>query len=279
MSDSLDTIDTLIETTLPGKKSAVETSALLWWRRISQLIFLAVIGQWSFYGIFRCPFIVPFVSCENCPVITCHGRLLTLFWGFWLFIPLSVLFFGRAFCSWACPGGLIHQLFGYFSLFKSRLRHAVIKGAAYFKLVGLVLVLYVLFALDQPRMAIPIRVGEFYSSVLLTFEHADLMWLIRSGFVLGFLAFGMLMANAWCRFACPTGGLLEMLKGFSLFKVIKTSDCNHCNQCLKICEMGTRPAEFNCTNCCDCLTACPQNAIQLKGPVKKDPGKKSGERY
>ena len=73
------------------------------WRRLVQIAALAVMGQWSFYGIFRCPFIVPYVSCQNCPVLTCHGRLFTLFNGVWLLIPASAILFGRAFCGWACP--------------------------------------------------------------------------------------------------------------------------------------------------------------------------------
>jgi NAD-dependent dihydropyrimidine dehydrogenase PreA subunit len=27
--------------------------------------------------------------------------------------------------------------------------------------------------------------------------------------------------------------------------------------------METRPAETNCTNCCDCLNICPQDAIKI----------------
>ena len=85
--------------------------ALTRWRRLSQATMLALLGQWSLYGIFRCPFIVPYVSCQNCPVVTCHGRLFSLFWGFWLLLPVSVLLFGRAYCGWLCPGGLVNQLF------------------------------------------------------------------------------------------------------------------------------------------------------------------------
>src|SRR5512139_3110429 len=95
---------------LPDIKNG--TARLTWWRRGAQVVSLAVLGQWSFYGIFRCPFIIPYVSCQNCPVITCHGRLLSMFWGFWIMIPVSALVFGRAFCGWFCPGGLLHQLLG-----------------------------------------------------------------------------------------------------------------------------------------------------------------------
>ena len=36
------------------------------WRRIVQFIFLFIMGKWVYYGIFRCPYIVPFVNCESC---------------------------------------------------------------------------------------------------------------------------------------------------------------------------------------------------------------------
>ena len=83
----------------PAAGTRAEGIRLSLWRRLSQLALIGVLGQWSFYGIFRCPFLVPSISCQNCPVITCHGRLFTMFWGFWLLLPLSVLLVGRAFCA------------------------------------------------------------------------------------------------------------------------------------------------------------------------------------
>jgi len=236
---------------------------LRWWRRISQAAFVVVLGQWSFYGIFRCPFIVPYVSCQNCPVITCHGRLLTMFWGFWLLLPLSVLIFGRAFCGWTCPGGFVSQLLGILAPVKMRIKNTFMRIMPCFKYLGLAVVLYLWWDLGQSRENVPIRVGEFFSSVALTFEHANSLWLVRTFIVLGFLALGLLLANAWCRFACPTGGILELLKPLSWFKVFKNEKCDDCNDCRKVCEMGTRPAEADCTNCCDCLHVCPQNAIEI----------------
>ncbi|MCK5423045.1 MAG: 4Fe-4S binding protein, partial [Deltaproteobacteria bacterium] len=75
-----------------------------WKRRLTQCAFLVFLGEFSFYGIFRCPFAVPYVSCGNCPVIQCPGRKLWL--AFWIILPVSAIIFGRAFCGWACPGGL-----------------------------------------------------------------------------------------------------------------------------------------------------------------------------
>ena len=55
----------------------------------------------------------------------------------------------------------------------------------------------------------------------LTFEHADLSWLVRTAFVLSFLVLGMVLTNAWCRYACPTGGLLETSSPCPFLKSIK----------------------------------------------------------
>ena len=246
-----------------GEKTSFAGMGLIWWRRLCQSAIAAVIGQWSFYGIFRCPFIVPYVSCQNCPVITCHGRLFTVFWGFWLLLPLSVVIFGRAFCGWACPGALVNQMLGHLAPFKLRIRHTFTRMFPYLLLTASAAALYVWLPGGQPREVVPIRVGGFFESIRLTFEHANLIWLVRTFVVLGVLAFGLLMANAWCRFVCPTGGVLEWIKPIALFGVFKTDRCNDCNKCIKVCPMGTRPAEANCTNCCDCLSACPQDAIKI----------------
>ena len=249
-------------------ESAVTKTGLAGWRTLLrrgvQVLGAAVLGQWSLYGLLRCPFVVPFVSCRNCPVITCYGRLMPLYWGYWLALPVSALLFGRAFCGWACPGGLAVSLLGKFAPFGRslgpRLARLVRWGGAgkYLALAGC---LYVYYVLGQPRADVPIRVGAFFEAAALTFEHASTFWLVRTAIVLGFLALGLGVAAAWCRFACPMGGALELVKGAALFKVFKTSACNGCGKCTKVCEMATRPEESNCTNCGDCLDACPTDAI------------------
>ena len=85
---------------------AAPKTRLTVWRRASQVLGAAVLGQWSLYGILRCPVVVPYVSCQNCPVITCHGRLLPMYWGFWLALPASLILFGRAFCGCSGPGSV-----------------------------------------------------------------------------------------------------------------------------------------------------------------------------
>lgn len=239
----------------PARLSQVRTGV--------QLSMLAVLGQWAYYGVFRCPFLVPFVNCQVCPVITCWGRITSYFWGFWLLLPVSVLLAGRFFCGWLCPGGFINQIIGKFSWSKLRTRNQLVSFAPIGMVIALLAVAIIWFGFNNPRMMVPIRVGEFWSSLRLSFENASAAWLVRTFMVLGLTAAGLLVANMWCRFICPTGGLLELFKGMAILRVFKTNACNDCNACLRVCVMGTRPDEMNCTNCGDCLQACPIDAIKF----------------
>lgn len=233
-------------------------------RRLAQIVALAILGQWSFYGIFRCPFLVPYVSCQNCPVITCHGRLLSMFWGFWALLPIATLLFGRVFCSWACPGGLVNQLAGTVAPWKGRVANWSHRLAPSGKYLGLALALWAFFILGQPRVDVPIRIGEFFPSVSLTFAHAQPLWLARTIVVLAVFALGLVFANFWCRYICPAGGLLELFKPLAIFGYRKTAACNDCERCRQACEMGTRPGESNCTTCGDCRSLCPRGAIVFR---------------
>jgi len=232
-----------------------------WKRRLVQLMSLAVMGEFSFYGVFRCPFAVPYVSCGNCPVIQCPGRKLWL--TVWLVILASAILFGRAFCGWACPGGLLSEILSKFSLLRKKItgRMEMILSAG--KYLVLALSLYFVFFTINPRWAIPIRTGDFFNSVKLTFEHGNGLWLTRTIIVLGGLVLCLLIPHFWCRYLCPTGGCLEIFRKISIFKYFKTSDCNDCDACLRSCHMDTRPKEINCTNCGDCAGACPVDAIKF----------------
>lgn len=244
---------------------------LLLANRIVLLLSTAFLAEWAIYGIFRCPFIVPFVSCQNCPVITCPGRAANMFWGFWGAALALLVLFGRAFCGWFCPGCFVNRVFD-FNPFKIKLKLKTVNFLSLGKYVGLAVALWAYFVMGQPRLVLPIRAGEFWQSIPLTFDFASYLWLFRTWFVITIFALGIVLAIAWCRYACPHGAILEFFKRFSFFKVYKTNKCNDCNKCRQVCYMQTRPEETNCTNCADCIQVCPQNAIGI-GRIPK------GEEY
>lgn len=232
-----------------------------WKRRSTQVISLAVLGEWSFYGIFRCPFAVPYIGCGNCPVIQCPGR--SLWMGSWIFIFASALLAGRFFCGWVCPVGTISDILGALEFSKQRIKGAFKTIFGFGKYVMLVAVLVFFFILNNPRWAIPIRTGEFFRSVQLTFEHAQAIWIYKTLFFLGTLSLGVVIPRFWCRFLCPTGGVLNFFRKVSLFHYRKTVDCNDCSRCQKNCQNDTQPKEDNCVNCGDCVEDCKPNAINV----------------
>lgn len=233
-----------------------------WKRRVVQLVSLGIIGEWSFYGIFRCPFAVPYIGCGNCPVIQCPGRSLWM-WS-WILIGISAVVFGRAFCGWVCPGGLVSEFLSMGAFLKQKITGLVATLLGFGKYIVLIASLVYFFMLSNPRWAIPIRTGEFFKSVGLTFEHADPIWIWKTAMVLFAFALSLAVPMFWCRFLCPTGGALEIFSKFSLFGYRINKQCTECDQCRKRCLTETRPSEQNCTQCGDCLPVCKPEAIGFK---------------
>jgi len=233
----------------------------LWIRRLTQAASLYVIGTFSYYGIFRCPFAVPYVSCENCPVLQCPGRKIWL--PVWIAILASALAFGRAFCSHACPGGMVAELFSRVSLLRGKVRGMADRVLSSGKYLALMACIYVFWFMHNPRWAVPIRTGGFTESTMLTFEHAFPLWFARTGIVLGALALGLVIPHFWCRYLCPTGAALRLAGFRPLFRYFMSKDCTDCGVCNRKCDLETRPAKHNCTNCGDCAGKCPAGAIKL----------------
>ncbi len=241
-------------------------------RRIVQAGSLIFLGEWSFYGIFRCPYAVPYIGCGNCPVVQCPGRSLWM-WS-WIFIFISALFMGRIFCGWVCPGGFVSDILGAFSFVRNKISAGITNVLNYGKYIVLAASLYWFFILNNPRWAVPIRTGEFFKSVGLTFEHAQPIWIYKTIAVLALFSAGIVVSHFWCRFLCPTGGALELFRKVALFRFEMNGKCNDCGQCHKICGTETKPLQDNCTNCGDCLDVCGPDAIHLHSVFRK---KKQGE--
>jgi polyferredoxin len=243
-------------------RSATPARPRRWIRRLVQLGMAAGIGEFAFYGVFRCPFAVPYVSCGSCPVVQCPGRQLWI--PVWVGILASGLLVGRAFCGWACPVGLVADLLGKVSLLRHRLRGRLDRGVAWGKILVLLASVAVVIVLANPRWAIPIRTGGFFQSVALTVEHASPAWLWRTGFIAGAILLGLVVSHLWCRTLCATGGLLDLLNRVAPWRYHRTAACNDCDQCREVCPVDTRPAEHNCTSCGVCDHVCPTDAIRFR---------------
>ncbi|MEJ2718599.1 MAG: 4Fe-4S binding protein [Deltaproteobacteria bacterium] len=122
---------------------------VLWKRSIAQPGFLAGLDEFSVYGIFRCLFAVPNVSCGNCPVLLCPGRDYWL--PVWIGLPVSGIALGRPFCGWACPGGLVQDILSTFSLLRGKVQGSLAKVLSFGKYPMIAVSLVFLFLSGNPR--------------------------------------------------------------------------------------------------------------------------------
>ena len=155
-------------------------------------------------------------------------------------------------------------MLGKFAFFKLKIRSKKLIIAQIGMLATIAISLWVYFVWGNPRMMIPIRTSdEYLTAVTLSLRFGEWEWVTRTVVIVSIMLASLIVANLWCRFVCPSGGVLEILRRFSIFRVYKTSACDDCDACLRKCEMGTRPDEINCTNCGDCLNVCHANAIKF----------------
>ncbi|WP_159446531.1 4Fe-4S binding protein [Carboxydocella sp. JDF658] len=166
---------------------------------------------------------------------------------------ISVFFWSRAFCGWACPRAAFLERI----LSKVSLNKPVPKWMNYYWVSALVFIVLI------SRVT---YVG---------FTRG----LLAAGFLLclvptiGALVVGWYSPKSWCAI-CPTGTLLKTLDRLQIarFKIAKEGKCTSCGACDRVCPMGVEPSkvplnsgieQMNCTQCAICTASCPYNSLHL----------------
>jgi len=103
--------------------------------------------------------------------------------------------------------------------------------------------------------------------------------MLVAGLLVGILALNLLTRRAWCRYACPLGGLLGLVSKVSWLRRHVSEACVECGRCAQVCPMGTVDARRRfasdsgeCTLCLDCAVVCPVKAISFEGEWHTDRG-------
>ena len=170
-----------------------------------------------------------------------------------LIIIAGTAVFGRFFCSWICPMGILNQ---WVSRFFNRRRAAddyrinsyrpifVLK----YYILAVILVLAV-FGILQAGLFDPISIitRSFSISILPAFNYLTGRVYIKQplfygGMLISILFIVILLANRtftrfWCRVLCPLGGLLGIISGVSLLRIRRDVEkCTDCQKCLRHCH-------------------------------------------
>ena len=185
-------------------------------------------------------------------------------------IPVILaLLFGRLFCGWFCPFGVIARLVD--------------------KLVGLLPFGWHGFAIPKRRpirwivLAVSVVAGIIFADGLLYIFLPHLLvqqsgysiWLLGGGGAvlgafLGLLAAGVLMGpTLYCATICRTGAALSLFSRFRRFRIdlIDESACGACELCSRACWLGLEPYKGDpgpdCDLCTRCFSACPRTNMQV----------------
>ncbi len=209
-----------------------------------------------------------------------------------LFILLAILavslVFGKSFCSWLCPVGLLSETLGDLGdkILGRRLSlpHWLdypLRSIKYLLLGFFVYSIFFLMSaaslrafLDSPYNVV--------SDVKMYYFFADIsrFSLIVIGVLLLLSTF---VRNFWCRYLCPYGALLGALSLVSPHKIKRNIDsCTDCGLCTQACPSSIRVDKVRtvlsdeCTACLSCVDACPVAAtleFRLAGRKRATPKK------
>ena len=180
------------------------------------------------------------------------------------------IMFGRYFCGWICPKGIIQEYVYRPSLgvkVPEKLDR-VLKFGKYLSLLALVAAPLIWHFRLFREWAGPFKV---------------IFNLDGSTFLIAYLAVvlvaSVFIGRAFCRYLCPIGGLLGLLALLSPVRMrINPSACHACGKCEAVCQVDAisfhkgQPSSIDkaeCILCRECETACKWDCLTYSGGFSK----------
>lgn len=192
------------------------------------------------------------------------------------------LLFGRVYCSWICPLGILQDIVN------RLLRPRGMKHARYTPGHCLIRVFFALASFGSLAFGSVLVLSYLDPYSICSRAFGTLPLLLRasaeSGACLGVgvvavgLALPLGMA-AWrgrlyCNTLCPVGAVLGALSCFALYVPrINSAACRRCGSCVRRCKAHAIDLKrggidsSRCVGCYDCVAACPHRAVTLRKPA------------
>ncbi len=200
------------------------------------------------------------------------------------FFPVMGFLFGRFFCGWLCPEGLLFEfadflnlkILGRRSLYRKKPNDPDIKVKHRLPYILLALLFYI---------TVPPLIGVALSGFFIS--PAEIKMQILSGSLSKGLRYGIIgvsiyifitsifVRHVFCKYICAAG-LMQMLFGWISPIGLKVrfhreafSRCTDCRRCERVCFMDVKPRaakrNINCVNCGECITACNEELGYQQG--------------
>ncbi|MEO0226118.1 MAG: 4Fe-4S binding protein [candidate division WOR-3 bacterium] len=249
------------------------------------LRYIRVAAQIIFLGLFiyfflvtatvtRSIFINPFFSAD--PLIFTINSIATrimLSIGLPLMLIILSLIFGRFFCGFICPLGILIDWSGSFIG-----RHKPRKGDDRKIKYYILLTIFISAILGGSLVYIfdpLVIVGRSFTTVLRlivsVFQDNALLHngFLFLGILLIILGLNLIRKRFWCQSLCPLGALFALISRWSILRFTFKKSCNECHRCRYICPTGAISVELRavsqleCVRCLRCLEACRESGISL----------------
>ncbi len=199
-----------------------------------------------------------------------------------LLVPVILtLLFGRVFCSWICPMGLLMELsdklrrvLGFLEIHPGNLRFP---RWTKFALLAAGLICATIFSVPVLGYIYPPTIigREAHDFVFGIFDRAEeghfgfwaggLTWM--SLIIVGIALFEVAVSRRWwCRYVCPGGALYSLLGAARPIRVkLRQANCTSCGDCVVACPVGLIPMRdkmgIECDNCGVCISHCNDDAL------------------
>ena len=213
---------------------------------------------------------------------TIHQGIVTAGFILMALVMVATLVFGRFFCSWGCHILALQDAAGWL-MDKLRIKRQPIRSRTLIWIpIGVMFYLFIwpqILQLSQgggtEAMHTVAAGGSRWSSFM-----TDDLWrnlpppgvAVLTFFICGFLIVYLLGSRGFCFQACPYGALFGIADQFAPGRIVLAKDCSQCGLCTKACTsdilvhrelamhgMVTNP---RCLKDLDCITVCPENAVQ-----------------
>ncbi len=194
-------------------------------------------------------------------------------------LPLAItLLFGRVFCSWLCPMGLIFELNQKVNRLMEKIGLQVSFNMKDYRYIFFTILLIIAFFFAIPALSVfdpPHILGREFMFI---FTHHQFS-LTGAVFIFAFLfieAFSI--KRLWCSKLCPSGGGLSILSAKRMLNIrMDKTLCIRCSKCDDACPYDLKPMMLSedrqidwlkCDNCGLCRDVCPTSAISYHIGIK-----------
>lgn len=248
-------------------------------RHITQTIAFAI-SNLGIVPALKTGFCYPFLHCYGCPLAsgacpigTLQNFIILPLFPFYLIGMLGVYgtLFGRSFCGWACPFGAVQDVIG--GLAKGRkISGRKLPPSSYVKFAMLLIVVVAAWITLDTLFCKFCPAGSLFAAIPAVFAYPSLQrgifFYLHLATLIVTVVLVLLFSRFWCRYLCPFGtiGVFNRLSVLTISR--NPAECTECLDCLEACPMGIAKladigSSSDCILCGRCIEACPRNALKM----------------